>query len=177
MAAFAFPGMTPPTGPQRTQRTFIYVDGFNLFYRCLKGTPYKWLDLLKLFRSVLPPTNNIIRVRYFTADVSGRRDPVKPIHQQAYLRALSTIPQLSIHKGRFQFSTRWAVVASPPADFLKPTPAAVFVEKTEEKCSMSPSWCPTTPTWSSRSGLSRVKLRSRLDSPVPRPARRGPWPG
>jgi hypothetical protein len=23
----------------------VYIDGFNLFYRCLKGTPYKWLDV------------------------------------------------------------------------------------------------------------------------------------
>jgi hypothetical protein len=26
-------------------RTNVYVDGFNLYYGCLKGTPYKWLDL------------------------------------------------------------------------------------------------------------------------------------
>jgi hypothetical protein len=26
----------------------VYVDGFNLFYRCLKGTPHKWLDPAKL---------------------------------------------------------------------------------------------------------------------------------
>lgn len=125
--------MTNPVRPPATQRTFVYVDGFNLFYRCLKGTPYKWLDLLKLFRSVLRPTNDIVRIRYFTADVSGKRDPAKPLHQQAYMRALSTVPQVSIHKGRFQFSTKWATVANPPADFIKPVPVGVFVEKAEEK--------------------------------------------
>ena len=26
-------------------RTFVYVDGFNLYYGVLKGTPWKWLDL------------------------------------------------------------------------------------------------------------------------------------
>lgn len=75
----------------------------------------------------------IIRIRYFTADVSGRRDAAKPIRQQAYLRALSTIPQLSIHKGKFQFSTKWMAVATPPTDFVKPIPVTALVVKTEEK--------------------------------------------
>ena len=25
-------------------RTRVYIDGFNLYYGCLKGTPAKWLD-------------------------------------------------------------------------------------------------------------------------------------
>lgn len=28
--------------------TNIYVDGFNLYYRALKYTPFRWLDLRKL---------------------------------------------------------------------------------------------------------------------------------
>lgn len=36
-------------------RTRIYIDGYNLYYGCLKGTPYKWLDLFTLFeKHVLP---------------------------------------------------------------------------------------------------------------------------
>lgn len=36
-------------------RTRIYIDGYNLYYGCLRGTPYKWLDLLPLFeRHILP---------------------------------------------------------------------------------------------------------------------------
>jgi len=34
-------------------KAIVYVDGFNLFYGCLKGTPHKWLDLLSLFEKVL----------------------------------------------------------------------------------------------------------------------------
>jgi hypothetical protein len=49
------------------QRTIVYVDGFNLYYRCLRGTPHKWLDLLALSRSILRPSNDIVRIRYFTA--------------------------------------------------------------------------------------------------------------
>lgn len=37
-------------------RTRIYIDGYNLYYGCLKGTPYKWLDLVKLFEDYILPT-------------------------------------------------------------------------------------------------------------------------
>ena len=30
---------------RRMRTTNVYVDGFNLYYGCLKGTPHKWLDL------------------------------------------------------------------------------------------------------------------------------------
>ena len=31
----------------------VYIDGFNLFYGMLKGTPYKWLDLEKFADSLV----------------------------------------------------------------------------------------------------------------------------
>lgn len=37
-------------------RTRIYVDGYNLYYSCLKGTHFKWLDLLNLFESQIFPS-------------------------------------------------------------------------------------------------------------------------
>lgn len=37
-------------------RTRIYIDGFNFYYGCLKGTPYKWLDLLPLFEQHILPS-------------------------------------------------------------------------------------------------------------------------
>ena len=48
-------------------RTIVYVDGFNLFYRALKGTSWKWLDLHLLFRTVLGPHHDIRTIKYFTA--------------------------------------------------------------------------------------------------------------
>ena len=70
-------------------RTFIYVDGFNLYYGALKGTPFKWLDLVVLFRKVLQPHHDIRRVKVFTARVSSTpADRSKPQRQDAYLRAL-----------------------------------------------------------------------------------------
>ena len=80
--------------------TNVYIDGFNLYYGSLKGTPYKWLDLAAL-SSVLLPRDNINRIRYFTAQVSARpHDPQQPARQQTYLRALQTIPGLSIDLGQ-----------------------------------------------------------------------------
>ena len=35
-------------------RTRVYVDGFNLYYGALKGTPFKWLNPVDLARRVLP---------------------------------------------------------------------------------------------------------------------------
>jgi hypothetical protein len=32
----------------------VYIDGFNLYYGALKRTPYKWLDLALLARTLLP---------------------------------------------------------------------------------------------------------------------------
>jgi len=70
--------------------TNVYVDAFNLYYGCLKGTPYRWLDLDALCRQLLP-RDQIHRIRYFTALVSGRPGDLRqPQRQQAYLRALQT---------------------------------------------------------------------------------------
>lgn len=43
-------------------RTFVYIDVFNLYYRALKGTPHKWLDIEALSRTALPDTCKIERV-------------------------------------------------------------------------------------------------------------------
>lgn len=37
-------------------KTRVYIDGFNLYYGCLKGTPYKWLDILHLFEHHIIPS-------------------------------------------------------------------------------------------------------------------------
>lgn len=53
--------------------TNVYIDGFNLYYGCLKRSPYKWLDLGSLCSQLLPQ-NDIKRIRYFTARVKARPD-------------------------------------------------------------------------------------------------------
>lgn len=85
------------------KRTAVYVDGFNLYYTTLKGSNYKWLDLKGLCQRVLRPENDIITVKYFTADVSPTTsDPQMHVRQQVYLRALRAhIPEIEIIKGLF----------------------------------------------------------------------------
>ena len=84
-------------------RTYIYVDGFNLYYRSLKKTPFKWLDLSGLFRDVLKPHHDILKIKYFTARVSARpNDPSEPRRQIAYLRALRHhCPEVEAYFGHF----------------------------------------------------------------------------
>jgi hypothetical protein len=66
-------------------RTNVYVDAFNLYYGCLKGTPYRRLDLAALCRR-LQPNDEINRIRYFTALVSARADdPQEAQRQLTYL--------------------------------------------------------------------------------------------
>ena len=65
-------------------RSFVYVDGSNSCYVALEGTPWKWFDLPALFAKVLRPHHNILKVKYFTARVSGTpAGPSKPRRQEA----------------------------------------------------------------------------------------------
>jgi hypothetical protein len=95
-------------------RTIIYIDGFNLYYRALRGTPYKWLNLQALCIDLLDPSNNIEQIKYFTARVSGRQDPDEPKRQHAYLRALDSLPRLEIFYGNFITKTPMNRSASTP---------------------------------------------------------------
>jgi len=110
-------------------KTNIYVDGFNLYYGCLKDTPYRWLDIRALCQQILPQ-NMIHRIRYFTALVDSRpTNPQQRQRQQIYLRALRTIPNLSIHYGHYLASKVRMPLVNPPDQ----GPRTVEVIKTEEK--------------------------------------------
>lgn len=107
-------------------KTCIYVDGFNLYYGCLKGTSYKWLDLLKMCQLLLP-NDEILKIKYFTALVSPRaNDPDKPLRQQTLLRALRTIPNLEIILGSFLSYEKKMPLAPAGSGYVR-------VIKTEEK--------------------------------------------
>lgn len=116
-------------GAQPKPRANIYVDGFNLYYGALKNSPYKWLDLDTLFRTILP-SYDIHRIRYFSARISGRAgNPQAPSRQATYLRALRTLPNVSIHLGHFLTSEVFMPLAQPLLTGQK----TVKVIKTEEK--------------------------------------------
>lgn len=105
----------------------VYVDGFNLYYGALKRTPYKWLDLGKLCALMLPD-DRIIAIKYYTARISARPgNPTAPNDQQIYLRALRTVPNLTITYGHFlTHSVSMTLTGVQPIK-------RVWVDKTEEK--------------------------------------------
>ena len=100
-----------------------------MYYGALRGTAYKWLNLDALSRRLLPK-DDIRAIRYFTALVAGRPDdPQQPQRQQAYLRALGTLPLVTIHLGRYLTHTIRMPLANPPSG----GPRTVEVIKSEEK--------------------------------------------
>lgn len=101
-------------GADLKMRTYVYVDGFNLYYGAVKGTSYKWLNIAELAKQVLPASHIVKRVKYFTARVSGADDPDAPKRQHAYLSALKTLPEIDIIYGRFLSKTIWRPLTNFP---------------------------------------------------------------
>ena len=112
----------------RVIRTHVYVDGFNLYYGALKGTPYRWLNPVELSKQLLPAGHIVDKVKYFTARVSGADDPDAPRRQQNYISALKTIPSIEIHYGRFLSKTIWRpIINLPVAGATIYSPSPVFL--------------------------------------------------
>ena len=94
--------------------TRVYVDGFNLYYGALKGTLFKWLNPVELSALLLPSGCVLDKLLYFTAHVSGIRDPGAPARQQIYLNALGTLSEIEVHFGSFLAKTVWRPLANLP---------------------------------------------------------------
>ena len=108
--------------------TNVYIDGFNLYYGSLKNRwpQYKWLNLQSFCESLLPG-RQVNRIRYFTARVqNSQRDPSVADRQQAYLRALATLPKVTIHEGLFTVRNVYLPLSNNPSNIVQ-------VIKTEEK--------------------------------------------
>jgi hypothetical protein len=82
------------------RRVVAYIDGFNFYFRRLRNKPYRWLDLVAFVDSFFP-NDEVVKVKYFTARVSGNFDQKKADRQALYLRALETIPRLEIIEGQY----------------------------------------------------------------------------
>ncbi len=110
-------------------RTWVYVDGLNLYYGSLKRTPFRWLDLRRLCGALLP-RHDVERIKYFTARIVALpADPDGPTRQDTYLRALRTLPDLEIYFGHFLSHT----VTMPLAQPVPGLPALVRVIRMDEK--------------------------------------------
>lgn len=112
----------------------VFVDGFNLYRRLLAGQPqHKWLDLEALMDRVLADYT-VTRIAYFTAVVKALpgKDIDSPQRQQAYLRALATLPRVEVFMGKFRVDPR--IMPLHPTQYDgSGQPVRVTVKKTEEK--------------------------------------------
>lgn len=58
------------TSDKAPRRTGVYVDGYNLYYGRLRGSQFKWLDLVQLLEGILAERDqneSLERVHLFTA--------------------------------------------------------------------------------------------------------------
>ena len=109
--------------------TNFYIDGFNLYYRALKDTPFRWLNLRRLAEALFPD-DEIRLVCYCTALLNQRPDnPDQPARQLTYLRALETLPDLEIHYGTFRPRIKTRRLAEP----IPGLPEYVRIIDSEEK--------------------------------------------
>ena len=76
-------------------KTNIYIDGYNLYYSRLKGTAFKWLDLVALFRDQIviqqDPGADVLSIKFFTSPVKAsyaRHGQASEHAQTQYHRAL-----------------------------------------------------------------------------------------
>lgn len=96
-------------GPSRSatfadERVAAYIDGFNLdsalkeagLVSCL------WLDLVGLVRELLRPHQRLEAVHFFTAPLSRTEQSKR---QNDFLNSNDRSPELTIHKGMFQFNS------------------------------------------------------------------------
>ncbi|WP_206447765.1 NYN domain-containing protein [Agrococcus sp. KRD186] len=97
----ALPGPPP-------ERMIVYVDGFNLYngLHAASGRSMLWLDLVALASS-LRPTQQLVKVKYFTAPVLD--DPGAQSRQAHYIAALEAKHphRIDVIQGRYQQKQVW----------------------------------------------------------------------
>lgn len=121
----------------------VYVDGYNLYYGCLKGTDYKWLDLQKLFRDQILPSStpipsSLVGIKLFTAPIlekaSRALDSVSS--QSRYLSALAKLypKEIKVIKGYYSLTKSKAkIIDAENPDKWPRDCQEIQVWKTEEK--------------------------------------------
>jgi len=79
-------------------KTNYYVDGYNLFYGCLKNSPYKWLNLVYLLNKKIleaqSPKSKINKIKFFTANIRAKlvtHGDLAEKSQRDYIRAMKQL--------------------------------------------------------------------------------------
>jgi NYN domain len=92
----------PTSTPIYRPRCTVYVDGFNFYFGIFENHPeWKWLNIERFFTDLRPLET--VSVKYFTAivDEDIAYSEAK-FRQEKYLKALGTLPNLQIIKGKYQ---------------------------------------------------------------------------
>jgi len=84
------------------KRTIVYIDGYNLYYRLLRGTGDKWLDLYSFSKGLLNSDHDIIEVKYFTSMVVPYPYDAAAIERQnVYIQAVAANPKVRVILGYY----------------------------------------------------------------------------
>lgn len=118
-----------PQQPKKPKRVIIYIDGFNFYYGCLKGTNLKWVNPQKLVENMLTDIQ-VVGVKYFSARVEDRPNDPQATRQDVYYRAIQTLPNSSVVLGHYLTHRVWMRLVRPADCHNK---KSVNVLKTEEK--------------------------------------------
>ena len=91
------------------KKTCVYIDGYNLYYGLLKGSPAsKWLDLRALVSSMFKEEHEIVSVKFFTARVrTYPHDIAAEERQKIYLQALAAFGGVDIVEGFYSKKKEW----------------------------------------------------------------------
>jgi len=119
-------GVAPFRSGGKRPTACVYVDGFNLYFGALKGTPLRWLNPVAI-ASKLFPKFCCESCKYFSARVSQEAgNEAQGSRQSTYWRALRTVERLEIIEGHFHVRRTWARTAHPP-------PEKIEIIRAEEK--------------------------------------------
>lgn len=106
-------------------KTIVYIDGYNLFYGCLKHSKDKWLDLYRLFSGKIlssqSPEHDLVAIKFFTADIRAKvasNGQAAQLAQQNYHRALEALygDKVEIIKGYYALEKARLLAYKKPPD-------------------------------------------------------------
>jgi uncharacterized LabA/DUF88 family protein len=88
-----------------TQKTIVYIDGYNLYHGMSDeyGRKYLWLDLTRFALSLLSDSKQeLVKTKYFSSRAPRNSNTAR--RQQTYWKALETCPRLEIIEGKYRES-------------------------------------------------------------------------
>ena len=116
------------------KKVIVYIDGFNLYYGMLKGTPYKWLDLEKFVDALVADDVEVVVIKYFTAQIKTYPFDLQKVHrQQFYIRAVSMLPLVKVIEGFYTKHKIRMPFYKEPCISCDKTDGMASVVKLEEK--------------------------------------------